>query len=107
MKEFAAAEWQRARRTLASGSELWETDPDSAASRAYYAAFHAVTALFALRGQITDDNCGLPFSRPVGILKGEFSPVSRVKAHGIGIYRNHSSELLPRDALVAENHGVA
>jgi len=51
MKEFAATEWQRALRTLASGSQLVDTDPDSAASRAYYAAFHALTALFALRGQ--------------------------------------------------------
>jgi len=51
MKEFAATEWQRALRTLASGSQLVDTDPDSAASRAYYAAFHALMALFALRGQ--------------------------------------------------------
>lgn len=51
MKEFAAVEWQRALRTLASGTQLIKTDPDSAASRAYYAAFHALTALFALRGQ--------------------------------------------------------
>jgi len=51
MKEFAAVEWQRALRTLASGTQLVKTDPDSAASRAYYAAFHALTAMFALRGQ--------------------------------------------------------
>jgi len=51
MKEFAAAEWQRAGRTLETARQLAKTDPDSAASRAYYAAFHAVTALFALRGQ--------------------------------------------------------
>ena len=50
MKEFAAAEWQRARRALTSADQLVRTDPDSAASRAYYAAFHALTALFALRG---------------------------------------------------------
>ena len=31
--------------------QVVETDPDSAASRSYYAAFHALTALFALRGQ--------------------------------------------------------
>jgi uncharacterized protein (UPF0332 family) len=36
---------------LASARQLIETDPDSAASRAYYAAFHALTTLFALRGQ--------------------------------------------------------
>lgn len=51
MKEFAAAEWNRAHRALASGRKLVETDPDSAASRAYYAAFHALTAIFALRGK--------------------------------------------------------
>ena len=51
MKEFAAVEWQRALRTLASGTQLIKTDPDSAASRAYYAGFHALTAMFALRGQ--------------------------------------------------------
>jgi len=52
MREFAAAEWQRAGRTLASARQLIQTDPDSAASRAYYAAFHALTAWFALRGQV-------------------------------------------------------
>jgi len=51
MKEFANAEWQRSCRTLASAKRLADADPDSAASRAYYAAFHAITALFALRGQ--------------------------------------------------------
>lgn len=51
MKEFAAAEWQRALRTLETAKQDARTDPDSAASRAYYAAFHALTAIFALRGQ--------------------------------------------------------
>ena len=49
MKEFASEEWNRALRTLNSGFTLIEIDPDSAASRAYYAAFHALTALFALK----------------------------------------------------------
>ena len=51
MKQFVMAEWQRGRRSLASARQLTETDPDSAASRAYYAAFHALTACFALRGE--------------------------------------------------------
>jgi len=51
MREFAAVEWDRAERALESARQLVETDPDSAASRAYYAAFHALTALFGLRGQ--------------------------------------------------------
>ena len=51
MKEFAHGEWDRAVRSLASSEQLLSTDPDSSASRAYYAAFHAVTALFAMRDQ--------------------------------------------------------
>ena len=51
MKEFAVIEWQRAVGALETAENAVHTDPDSAASRAYYAAFHALTALFALRGQ--------------------------------------------------------
>ena len=51
MKEFAAMEWQRALRAVASAKMLADTDADSSASRAYYASFHAITALFALRGK--------------------------------------------------------
>ena len=49
MKEFARAEWDRALRTLTSAKQLNERDPDSSASRSYYAAFHALTAIFALQ----------------------------------------------------------
>ncbi|MFW6158993.1 MAG: HEPN domain-containing protein [Planctomycetota bacterium] len=51
MNRFAQVEWGRARRALAVAEQAVPVDPDSAASRAYYAAFHAVTALFALRGR--------------------------------------------------------
>jgi uncharacterized protein (UPF0332 family) len=51
MKEFALVEWQRACQTLEAARELVTADPDSAASRAYYAAFHALTSLFALRNR--------------------------------------------------------
>ena len=51
MKEFAAANWQRAQRDLESARMVVDADPDSAASRAYYAVFHAATAFFALRGE--------------------------------------------------------
>jgi uncharacterized protein (UPF0332 family) len=51
MKEFAAVEWDRAHKALASARQLAHNDPDSAASRAYYAAFHALTSVFALRGE--------------------------------------------------------
>ena len=51
MKAFASAEWKRAQRALDSARILIERDPDSAVSRAYYAAFHALSALFAVRGK--------------------------------------------------------
>lgn len=49
MTGFARDSWKRAQASLASANILAELDPDSTASRAYYAAFHAVTAYFALQ----------------------------------------------------------
>ncbi len=49
MKEFAESEWQRAKKSLEAARKLIDVDPDSSSSRAYYAAFHGATALFALR----------------------------------------------------------
>ncbi len=51
MKEFALAEWDRAKADLATAEEDLARNADAAASRAYYAAFHAVQAVLALRGQ--------------------------------------------------------
>ena len=43
--------WRRARRALETARILAQQDPDGAVSRAYYATFYAVTALFALEGR--------------------------------------------------------
>lgn len=43
--------WERAIKTLLAAKMLMVVDPDSAASRFYYAAFYAVSALFALEGK--------------------------------------------------------
>jgi uncharacterized protein (UPF0332 family) len=51
LNAYAAVEWQRAVESLQVARELSGTSPDTAASRAYYAALHGVTAMFALRGQ--------------------------------------------------------
>ena len=51
MKAFAQAAWARGARSLASAAMVAQSDPDSAASRAYYAVFHAATAVFALEGK--------------------------------------------------------
>lgn len=51
--------WNRAVRALDTASEWAEKDPDAAASRAYYAAFHAVSALFAAEGRSFSKHSGL------------------------------------------------
>lgn len=43
--------WARARTALQSAEKLVSSDPDAAASRAYYAAFYATSALFASEGR--------------------------------------------------------
>ena len=40
--------WERARESLRAARAVLPVSPDAAASRAYYAAFYAVSALFAL-----------------------------------------------------------
>jgi uncharacterized protein (UPF0332 family) len=50
MKDFVRSQWTKATRSLAASQAILATDPDSSASRAYYAAFHGVTAVLAGRG---------------------------------------------------------
>ena len=51
MTTIAQVHWDKAVGSLASARALLDVHPDSAASRAYYAAFHAVSAYFALGGE--------------------------------------------------------
>ncbi len=51
MNQEALDLWTRACRSHQTSSLLAGVDPDAAASRAYYAAFYAVSALFALQGK--------------------------------------------------------
>ncbi|MBI5091018.1 MAG: HEPN domain-containing protein [Candidatus Hydrogenedentes bacterium] len=52
MNDLARAFWLRAIRALATASSVTQSDPDCAASRAYYAAFYGVSALFALQDRL-------------------------------------------------------
>jgi hypothetical protein len=52
VNQEAADLWQRAVQALATAQSLSSSDPDAAASRAYYAAFYAVSARFILSGTI-------------------------------------------------------
>jgi len=43
--------WNRAKKALGAAQTIVHEDPDSSASRSYYAAFHAVSAFFAFKGK--------------------------------------------------------
>lgn len=51
MSRDAAAFWDRAVKTYSLAKRITCEEPDSSASRAYYAAFYAVSALFAMKGR--------------------------------------------------------
>lgn len=51
MTEFIIGEKERARLALEAARAVLNIDPNSAANRTFYAAFHAFTAFFASRGQ--------------------------------------------------------
>ncbi|MBU4270423.1 MAG: HEPN domain-containing protein [Planctomycetes bacterium] len=51
MNLYAKDFWRRANQSLATARAIAASDPDAAASRAYYAAFYAVSALFALESR--------------------------------------------------------
>ncbi|MCA9470591.1 MAG: HEPN domain-containing protein [Nitrospirales bacterium] len=51
MNQEATDFWQRALQALATGKHIASSDPDAAASRAYYSAFYAVSALFSVEGK--------------------------------------------------------
>jgi len=51
MNRYAADLWERALEALKTAEGDLSVSPDAAASRAYYAAFYAVSALFALEGR--------------------------------------------------------
>lgn len=43
--------WDRAIKTFRTAKSVMASDPDSSASRFYYSAFYAVSALFAIEGK--------------------------------------------------------
>ncbi|HUU58036.1 MAG TPA: HEPN domain-containing protein [Phycisphaerae bacterium] len=51
MKDLTDALWARAKDALRTAGHDLPVSPDAAVSRAYYAAFYAVSAMFSLRGR--------------------------------------------------------
>ncbi len=51
MTDLAESLWGRAKEALAVARHILSQSPDTAGSRAYFAAFYAVSAYFALEGK--------------------------------------------------------
>ena len=81
MKEFIRSQWTKAMRSIAAAEATLDTDPDSAASRAYYAAFHGVTAVLASRGMEFTKHTAVRHyqSIPANVLRCDASPCVRLR----------------------------
>ena len=57
--EYSTHLWERALTSFTAAKANLIIDPDTAANRAYYAAFNAISALFALEGQYFRKHSGV------------------------------------------------
>ncbi len=83
--------WTRALEALAAGRVLLDVSPDGAASRAYYAAFYAVSAQFALLGKSFKKHSAIEAAVHANLVKAggwprefgeEFSRLVRTRSMG-------------------------
>lgn len=75
MREYAISEVERASKSLSSAKRLIDEDPNSAASRAYYAVFHILTAVFSLEGKTFSKHSALRAALHFDLIKNnKWSP---------------------------------
>ena len=67
--------WKRAKKALGAAQIIVHEDPDSSASRSYYAAFHAVSAYFALMGKTFTKHSALESAVHKELVKSGVWPV--------------------------------
>jgi uncharacterized protein (UPF0332 family) len=77
----AADLWERAKKALAVARAVSGLDPDSAASRAYYAAFYAVSARFALEEKTFRRHSAVEAAVHRDLVKGGVWPAERGQAY--------------------------
>lgn len=71
--------WSRALQALHTTTDLIKSDPDASASRAYYAAFYAVSALFALEEKTFSKHSALEVALHRDLIKTGQWPIERGK----------------------------
>jgi uncharacterized protein len=77
MKAEPSDLWDRAVRALRTAETLLPLDPDATASRAYYAAFYAVSALFALEEKTFSKHAAVESAVHRDLVKPGLWPVER------------------------------
>lgn len=90
MTEYAQDLWQRAHRALETArNDLESGDCDASASRAYYAAFYAISAVFALEGRFFQKHSALEASLHRDLVNsGRFPTVLGSDYRSIRLLRN-------------------
>lgn len=81
MKAAPSDLWNRAVQALRTAKLLLALDPDAAASRAYYTAFYAVSALFALEGKTFIKHAAVESAVHRDLVKAGRWPVERGKEY--------------------------
>jgi uncharacterized protein (UPF0332 family) len=110
MKAAPSDLWARALRALRTALLTLPPDPDATSSRAYYAAFYAVSALFALEGKTFTKHAAVESAVHRDLVKTGRWPVERGKEYSFlfelrstGDYggAEHVSDEEAREALEA------
>ena len=83
----AADFWMRALQALRTAAGNASTDPDAAASRSYYAAFYAVSALFALEGKTFSRHSSLETAVHRDLVKAGRWPIELGEAYATQSHR--------------------
>jgi uncharacterized protein (UPF0332 family) len=113
VNELAAGLWDRAKKALVVARTVLPLDPDAAASRAYYSAFYAVSAHFALRGQTFGKHSAVEMAVHRDLVKAglwptelgaRYSLLSELRGTGDYGALDHVSGDEARDAVRAAAH---
>ena len=83
MKAAPSDLWARALRALQTAQLTLPADPDAAASRAYYAAFYGVSAVFALEGKTFTKHAAVESAVHRDLVKTGRWPVERGQEYSL------------------------
>lgn len=107
MKTEVADFWQRAVQALRTSEALAGSDPDAAASRAYYAAFYAISALFAFQGQSFTKHTAVERSVHRDLVKPGTLPVEVGAAFSWLSNLRHTGDYGGQDHVLPEDAALA